>query len=54
MLFASAAGEFDRSGIPKYGVDLSDDDDSFLLTDGPPLIPRDTLAYDPELDEESD
>ena len=26
MLFATDAGEFDKTGIPKYGIDLSDDD----------------------------
>ena len=57
MLFAANANEFDRSGIPKYGADLSDDEDYDTTTNSHSVknLARNTVAWDPELDiEKSD
>ena len=87
MRFASNPREFDIRGLPKYGVELSDDEldgryleddqefNSFSSSNGytnsrgglsegsnrsgfnygqnRPTLPRDTVAYDPELDNSS-
>ena len=86
MRFASNPREFDIRGVPKYGIELSDDElDGRYLDDeqdfnsfsgssqgggglskgssssnngfnygrNRPTLPRDTVAYDPELDNSS-
>jgi hypothetical protein len=58
MLFASNPREFDESGLPKYGQELSDEEneDEYIYQNDNTARkpPKDTVAYDPEFDDQSD
>lgn len=52
MAFASNPREFNDRGLPKYGMELSDDEmDRMAMDDYGHRPGRDTYAYDPDLDE---
>ena len=58
MEFGSDPRQFDSAGLAKYGAELSDEgEDDAMATGNSPLDtkpPRDALAFDPELDLETD
>lgn len=56
MLFASNPREFDDDGLPKYGEELSEDDQDYLYQSENTTYrpPKNTIAYDPELDGSDD
>lgn len=55
MTFASDPREFDpQSGLPKYGERLSDDGDELMMDEEGYRPDRDAIAYDSELDHESE
>lgn len=59
MLFASNPREFDSNGLPRFGAELSDDEPNYTYTEGAMMDEdekpdRQAVAYDPDLDGESD
>jgi hypothetical protein len=57
MLFASNPREFDESGLAKYGQELSEEEneDEYIYQNANTARkpPKDTVAYDPEFDDQS-
>lgn len=60
MLFASNPREFDADGMPRFGAELSDDEANQPFTDATMMMDEDerpdrsAVAYDPDLDRDSD